>query len=585
MKNDIKHDQLSRMPMEANGHAIAPVDSNDFSLIPPQIQLKAENGQNSGMDLQENKDKAFQLSQNPDSRTSSLPNNIKSNAESISGFSLDDVKVHYNSEKPAQLNAYAYAQGNDIHIEKGQEKHVAHEAWHVVQQKQGIVNQTSQMKDKQKINSDSSLEQEADIMASAISAGSPSDSKPDGKPIQKSMSPNSPIQRQVRVSGGSKKIKEKEYLPGGAKESVGSKFNVGNLISDPIKRAFTNETELENYANGSTDYIGDVKTASAGTYWYRLPKNKLTVLGEYHHNADGNVPDVINGFGTSRFKYEPFNEVQNIGAINNPHDSTNARIDEIDKKSEVAGNVDKVKFNPGMENIVLKAMTGCGILRNQFIAGSPKTMAPPDVTKWSGRPTTADYSIGERTALYFTMAIHIAKDISKENYGTPTMMERSVVTAARNLQTYYRQFQFFFDFVKNWKDGDELVGIYELTKILNFLLLPIFEKFAELFHIYGSHYIQELGAETGNKALTKEGAKLEANPGAGAKTSDFSPAREEIIWNKVLEAKSGGYLLAGMGDAHRRNLKKRLAKEGIPQEEVTDSLERQKNKIKRKWKK
>jgi hypothetical protein len=35
---------------------------------------------------------------------------------------MDDVKVHYNSAKPAQLNAHAYAQGTDIHIASGQEK-------------------------------------------------------------------------------------------------------------------------------------------------------------------------------------------------------------------------------------------------------------------------------------------------------------------------------------------------------------------------------------------------------------------------------------------------------------------------------
>jgi len=68
-----------------------------------------------------------------------LPDNIKHGVESLSGISMDDVKVHYNSAKPAQLNAHAYAQGTDIHPASGQEKHLPHEAWHVVQQKQGRV--------------------------------------------------------------------------------------------------------------------------------------------------------------------------------------------------------------------------------------------------------------------------------------------------------------------------------------------------------------------------------------------------------------------------------------------------------------
>jgi len=77
---------------------------------------------------------------------------------------MDDVKVHYNSDKPAQLQAHAYAQGSDIHIASGQEKHLAHEAWHVVQQKQGRVKPTLQMKGKVNVNDDTGLEKEADQM-------------------------------------------------------------------------------------------------------------------------------------------------------------------------------------------------------------------------------------------------------------------------------------------------------------------------------------------------------------------------------------------------------------------------------------
>ena len=86
-----------------------------------------------------------------------LPDNIKQGVESLSGISMDDVKVHYNSDKPAQLNAHAYAQGTDIHIASGQEKHLPHEAWHVVQQKQGRVQPTTMMKAKVFINDDKVL--------------------------------------------------------------------------------------------------------------------------------------------------------------------------------------------------------------------------------------------------------------------------------------------------------------------------------------------------------------------------------------------------------------------------------------------
>ncbi|NVK35326.1 MAG: DUF4157 domain-containing protein [Rhodobacteraceae bacterium] len=93
-----------------------------------------------------------------------LPDKLKSGIENLSGHSMDDVKVHYNSNMPAQLSAHAFAQGTDIHLASGQEKHLPHEAWHVVQQKQGRVKPTLQMKGRVSINDDPKLEKEADVM-------------------------------------------------------------------------------------------------------------------------------------------------------------------------------------------------------------------------------------------------------------------------------------------------------------------------------------------------------------------------------------------------------------------------------------
>lgn len=99
-----------------------------------------------------------------------LPNQLKSGIESLSGMSMDHVKVHYNSSQPAQLNALAYAQGSDIHVAPGQEQHLPHEAWHVVQQAQGRVKPTMQMKGGVPVNDDAGLETEADVMgAKALS--------------------------------------------------------------------------------------------------------------------------------------------------------------------------------------------------------------------------------------------------------------------------------------------------------------------------------------------------------------------------------------------------------------------------------
>lgn len=92
-----------------------------------------------------------------------LPDNLKSGMENLSGISLDGVKVHQNSAKPAEVGAHAYAQGTDIHVAPGQMQHLPHEAWHVVQQAQGRVKPTTSVAG-MAVNDSPSLEKEADVM-------------------------------------------------------------------------------------------------------------------------------------------------------------------------------------------------------------------------------------------------------------------------------------------------------------------------------------------------------------------------------------------------------------------------------------
>jgi hypothetical protein len=91
-----------------------------------------------------------------------LPDKLKTGIETLSGFALDDVRVHYNSSKPRQLQALAYTQGTEIYVSPGQERHLPHEAWHIVQQKQGRVKPTRQIKGAA-INDNVDLEREAEV--------------------------------------------------------------------------------------------------------------------------------------------------------------------------------------------------------------------------------------------------------------------------------------------------------------------------------------------------------------------------------------------------------------------------------------
>jgi len=146
-----------RVASEASNGGTAQLKDNRTSTI-AQRQLQQSMGSN---------EKPIQRKTSAErsrSNNTGLPDKLKSGIENLSGYSMDDVKVHYNSSKPAQLRAHAYAQGTEIHLAPGQEKHLPHEAWHVVQQKQGRVKPTRQLKSKVNINDDAGLEKESDVM-------------------------------------------------------------------------------------------------------------------------------------------------------------------------------------------------------------------------------------------------------------------------------------------------------------------------------------------------------------------------------------------------------------------------------------
>ena len=97
--------------------------------------------------------------------TAALPAALQSNLQALSGLALGDVQVHSGSSLPARYGALAITQGNAIHLGPGQAQHLAHEAWHVVQQRQGRVAATLPARaGLAPVNDDAALEAEADVM-------------------------------------------------------------------------------------------------------------------------------------------------------------------------------------------------------------------------------------------------------------------------------------------------------------------------------------------------------------------------------------------------------------------------------------
>lgn len=120
-----------------------------------------------------------------------LPDALKAGIETLSDMSMDAVRVHYGSPEPARIGALAHARGTDIHLGPGQERHLPHEAWHVVQQAQGRVRPTMQLRQGAIINDESSLEQEAEAMGGRAlrSGGSPVPAPPSSPGLPRPRSP------------------------------------------------------------------------------------------------------------------------------------------------------------------------------------------------------------------------------------------------------------------------------------------------------------------------------------------------------------------------------------------------------------
>lgn len=131
-------------------------------------------------------------------RQTGLPTGLRASIERLSGLALPDVKVHENSRRPAALEACAMTCGNEIFLGPGQEKHLAHEAWHVVQQRQGRVKSNLQVNNV-RVSEDSSLEREADHMGARAAAGIISSKETMVTPATTAGPANAPVVQRKKV--------------------------------------------------------------------------------------------------------------------------------------------------------------------------------------------------------------------------------------------------------------------------------------------------------------------------------------------------------------------------------------------------
>jgi hypothetical protein len=199
-----------------------------------------------------------------------LPDTLKAGVETLSGVLLDDVRVHYHSSKAAGLGALAYAQGTEIHVGPGQERHLPHEAWHTVQQKQGRVQPTMQAKGIA-VNDDAGLEREADVMGARAAGGvTPGTLVPLARPA----SPTSGI----------------------VQRKIGFEFEMPNILSalaTPVtkeeKKKFAEQVEKIGQANAKKKDPGITKDFTDKTDYEDVQRRDYLGTGELVDNTSGKV--------------------------------------------------------------------------------------------------------------------------------------------------------------------------------------------------------------------------------------------------------------------------------------------------------
>ncbi len=248
-----------------------------------------------------------QLQQAPRANNTGLPDQLKSGIESLSGMSMDHVRVHYNSSQPAQLNALAYAQGSDIHLAPGQNRHLPHEAWHVVQQAQGRVSPTLQVAGTA-VNDDVRLEAEADTMGqrALVTTSAPVSQRVASEHAMTTRGSTSTVQRVVYPNMGA--------MWG----AVHPGYALANINADPVLTALYNDAaaQLPNcdfvQVNGTAPQVSSTPLAAQP---FRIDWDTPAALGlDNDYFASAIIHELAHAASSQQFRRNRVNQQQFIWA-------------------------------------------------------------------------------------------------------------------------------------------------------------------------------------------------------------------------------------------------------------------------------
>ena len=228
-----------------------------------------------------------------------IPAQTKWDLESRSGLSLDDVRVHYHSDEPAKLGALAYTQAAQVYIGPGQEGYLRHELGHVVQQKLGLVRPNERVPGGPALNTEESLERQAD----AIGAGAYFRSVPDaGVPLVQRC--EDPV---VQAAGRISSVNEENLnvvertLPDAAKPTI--VFEAMGLNVAACRAVYN---EAQKYDGNTVCIFGlNLRTDPGGTGAEEAFTNEQSALTNYQNSCARDARHLLYTFS---FRWSPIPE-------------------------------------------------------------------------------------------------------------------------------------------------------------------------------------------------------------------------------------------------------------------------------------
>ena len=254
------------------------------------LQMLTEDEEKEKMQRKSQKDKELQMKNDPASpgSKSQMPEDVKSKMENSFGTDFSNVNIHKDSDQATNIGALAYTQGSDVHFAPGQyepgstkgQELLGHELTHVVQQREGRVKPDTEQHKGLNINSDTTLEKEADDMGALAAQGKMANVRGSGNGVQKA---NADSQKQADMTNifASEKVKE-EYIDNTKHRLTQSQGSYGDAI-----------LEVKNEINTAAAKVPSVASIFVEIGFGFLVPGAGKLLSRMVNNISSKAPDFL----------------------------------------------------------------------------------------------------------------------------------------------------------------------------------------------------------------------------------------------------------------------------------------------------